>query len=216
MRSAERKASTLIEKGMLERCRDFDYNGKKVLASRLGWRINEEFVNLYFGRIFSSPSSIFSSDMLRPELQNMDIFADGMDNMVGAHRRAAEAYFNDGSIEGACPPLKALLYIMKDGHYEGKTLDDPEIREMFSTENIRKSEWYAERLMTRQQIEVNNLQNLLQTMQNASATDKSSALTEEINLVRSKLQTGKGHKLPKVIGRNDRRGSLYFVKPKRG
>ncbi len=200
MRSAERKASTLIEKGMLERCRDFDYNGKKVLASRLGWRINEEFVNLYFGRIFSSPSSIFSSDMLRPELQNMDIFADGMDNMVGAHRRAAEAYFNDGSIEGACPPLKALLYIMKDGHYEGKTLDDPEIREMFSTENIRKSEWYAERLMTRQQIEVNNLQNLLQTMQNASATDKSSALTEEINLVRSKLKQVKGISYLKSLG----------------
>ena len=89
---------------------------------------------------------------------------------------------------------------MKDGHYEGKTLDDPEIREMFSTENIRKSEWYAERLMTRQQIEVNNLQNLLQTMQNASATDKSSALTEEINLVRSKLKQVKGISYLKSLG----------------
>ena len=103
----------------------------------------EDFVIRYFGRIFSNPASIFTADMLRPELQDMDAFADGMDNMVGAHRRAAEMYFEDGSIEGACPPLKALLYIMRDGSYEGKTLDDPSLRQMFTRESILKSEWYA-------------------------------------------------------------------------
>lgn len=91
----------------------------------------------------------------------MDVFAEGMDNMVGAHRRAAEMYFNDGSIEGACPPLKALLHIMRDGSFEGKRLDSPEMRDMFTFGNIRKSEWYAERLIGRQQIEVNELQRKL-------------------------------------------------------
>lgn len=70
-------------------------------------------------------------------------------------------YFNDGSIEGACPPLKALLHIMRDGSFEGKRLDSPEMRDMFTFENIRKSEWYAERLIGRQQIEVNELQRKL-------------------------------------------------------
>ena len=106
--------------------------------------------------------------MLRPELQDMDAFADGMDNMVGAHRRAAETYFEDGSIEGACPPLKALLYIMRDGSYEGRTLDDPDLRAMFTRESILKSEWYAERLITRQQIELAALQN---TIRGLSAQD---------------------------------------------
>lgn len=158
MRPSERNAANLIKNGMLERCKDMEYNGKKVLSSRLGWRINEEFVINFFGRVFSNPASIFTADMLRPELQGMDVFAEGMDNMVGAHRRAAEMYFNDGSIEGACPPLKALLHIMRDGSFEGKTLDSPEIRDMFTFENLRNSEWYAERLIGRQQIEVNELQ----------------------------------------------------------
>jgi len=193
MSKDEINASNLIAGGMLERCKDFEHNGQKVLASRLGWRITEEFVIMYFGRVFSSPASIFTADMLRPELQDMDMFADGMDNIVGAHRRAAEAYFADGSIEGACPPLKALLHIMRDGRYEGKTLDDPSIRDMFAMENIRKSDWYAERLITRQQIATNSLQNVLQSLQAEAAEDpKNEVLNEEINAVKSKLKFVKG------------------------
>lgn len=186
MRSSERNPKYLIEKGMLERCKDFEYNGKKVLASRLGWRINEDFAIMFFGRIFSSPASIFTADMLRPELQDMDTFVEGMDNMVGAHKRAAEAYFEDGSIEGACPPLKALLYIMKDGNYQGKTLEDPEIRNLFNSETIKNSEWYYERLLTRQQIETNTLQNVINSLQKRAETDKS--INDELNNVRATLK----------------------------
>lgn len=165
MRSRERNINYLIERGMLERCKDFEFNGKAVLASRLGWRITKEFVIAYFGRVFSSPASIFTEDMLKPEMQDMNIFADSMDNMVGAHKRAAEAYFADGSIDGACPPLKALLYIMRDGNYEGKTLADESIRKLFEREEILKSEWYVERLMARQQVDVNSLQRMISQVQ---------------------------------------------------
>ena len=190
MRSYELDVQNLIKQGMLERCKDFEYDGKKVLASRLGWRITEEFVIRYFGRVFSNPASIFTADMLRPELQDMASFAEGMDNMVGAHRRAAEMYFEDGSIEGACPPLKALLYIMRDGSYEGKTLDDPKIREMFTRESILKSEWYAERLITRQQIELNALQNTIRRLsqQEPKNGDTAAKLAE----LQARLKTVKG------------------------
>ena len=124
--------------------------------------------------------------MLRPELQDMDTFVEGMDNMVGAHKRAAEAYFEDGSIEGACPPLKALLYIMKDGNYQGKTLEDPEIRNLFNSETIKNSEWYYERLLTRQQIETNTLQNVINSLQKRAETDKS--INDELNNVRATLK----------------------------
>ncbi len=190
MRPSELDVQNLIKVGMLERCKDFEYGGKKVLASRLGWRITEDFVIRYFGRIFSNPASIFTADMLRPELQDMDAFADGMDNMVGAHRRAAEMYFEDGSIEGACPPLKALLYIMRDGSYEGKTLDDPSLRQMFTRESILKSEWYAERLMNRQQIEINLLQSAIRRL--SSSENKDAATAAKIAELQAKLKTVKG------------------------
>ena len=190
MRSYELDVKNLIKQGMLERCKDFEHAGKKVLASRLGWRITEDFVIRYFGRIFSNPASIFTADMLRPELQDMDAFADGMDNMVGAHRRAAETYFEDGSIEGACPPLKALLYIMRDGSYKGRTLDDPDLRAMFTRESILKSEWYAERLITRQQIELAALQN---TIRGLSAQDaKTEDAAAKVSELQSRLKTVKG------------------------
>lgn len=190
MRPNELDVQNLIKAGMLERCKDFEYGGKKVLASRLGWRITEDFVIRYFGRIFSNPASIFTADMLRPELQDMDAFAEGMDNMVGAHRRAAEMYFEDGSIEGACPPLKALLYIMRDGSYEGKTLDDPSLRQMFTRESILKSEWYAERLMNRQQIEINLLQSAIRRL--SSSENKDAATAAKIAELQAKLKTVKG------------------------
>ncbi len=190
MSAEEISPENLIKQGMLERCEDFEHNGKKVLASRLGWRITEEFVTRYFARIFSSPASLFTPDMLRPELQDLDVFADGMDNMTGAHKRAAEAYFYDGSIEGACPPLKALLHIMRDGNYQGKTLSDPSIREMFTRESILASDWYAERLMTRQQIEMKALAGILQSLQESE--NKSEELTARIAELKAKLKSVKG------------------------
>ena len=36
-----------------------------------------------------------------------------------AQRRVALNYFEDGSVESACPPLKALLHIMAHGEFEG-------------------------------------------------------------------------------------------------
>ena len=55
MSHAERDAKELIAKGCLERIEDFEYEGRKVEASRLGYRINGEFVRNYFGRVFLHP-----------------------------------------------------------------------------------------------------------------------------------------------------------------
>ena len=47
----------------------------------------------YFGRVFNHPHVVFTEEMLRPELQDMEIFVDGMDNIVGTHKRVAAALF---------------------------------------------------------------------------------------------------------------------------
>jgi hypothetical protein len=88
--------------------------------------------------------------MLRPELQDMDVFADGMDNIVAAQKNVAQIYLADGSIHRACPPLKALLEIMARGATDGKTIEHPEVRNLFQREYLLSSDWYHDRLKARQ------------------------------------------------------------------
>jgi len=154
MAVAERSPAYLKENGFLEKCEDFEYEGKTVLASRLGYRINEHFVRTFFGIVFDNPNDVFTPDMLRPETQGLESFVDGIDNIVTTQKLIAEAYFADNSVELACPPLKALLYIMRDGVFEGKTIDDPAIRSLFTSEELIKSDWYRERLAAQKSLDV--------------------------------------------------------------
>ena len=155
MTSEERDPKFLIANRFLDRCADFDHGGKKVLASRLGWRINARFVHAFFGRVFNHPHAVFTEAMLKPELQDKDIFADGLDNVVATQKRVAKMYFDDHSIAQACPPLKALLHIMLHDQFEGKSLDDAGIRDLFTRENLLASSWYAARLNAKQKIDLN-------------------------------------------------------------
>lgn len=142
----EREPSYLIANGYLEKLGDFTYEGKTIEASRLGYRITTSFVTTFFGRIFSAADTVFSDDMLRPELQSMEDFIDGLDNIIETQRRVALNYFEDGSVDFAIPPLKALLHIMAYGQFEGKTLKDPSIRQLFTREATMTADWYQARL----------------------------------------------------------------------
>ena len=146
----ERDPHWLIERGFLEKIEDFEYEGRTVQASRLGYRITDRFVHGFMGKIFDTPRAVFPEAMLRPEKQDMAVFVDGVENIVEAQQRVAQRYFEDGSIDEACPPLKALLHIMAYGNYEGKDAHHPEIRAMFDREAMLASEWYAARLRTKQ------------------------------------------------------------------
>jgi phosphoenolpyruvate carboxykinase (diphosphate) len=148
MTPQERDPQFLIRNGYLEKCEDFEHDGQKVLTSRLGYRITRRFVKTYFGRVFNHPHVVFTEEMLRPEKQSVEIVVDGMNNIVETQRRVAEHYFNDGSVELACPPLRALLHIMKSGYYDGKALHNPVIRDMFTRESLLSSEWYKTRQQT--------------------------------------------------------------------
>jgi hypothetical protein len=150
----ERDPKRLIEAGHLEKLEDYEFAGKQVLASRLGYRITAKFVHNFFGRLFDNPTAVFTEEILKPEVQDPAVFADGVDNIVQAQQRVAEAYFADDSIADACPPLKALLHIMAHGHYEGKDANHPGIRALFTRDALLASDWYRERLATKQQRDV--------------------------------------------------------------
>jgi hypothetical protein len=154
MSVAERDPQYLISEGNLERCTDFEYNGRTIRASRLGYRITMRFVLAFFGQMFNHPAALFTEEMLRPELQDRQIFVDGLDNIISTQKRVAQLYFNDGSIDLACPPLRALLHIMLQDEFEGRGLDDPEIRTLFTRQSMLASEWYAERIKAKQKADL--------------------------------------------------------------
>ncbi len=142
----ERDPKFLIENGFLEKLEDFERDGKTIHASRLGYRITSAFVSTFFGRVFSAPDTVFTEEMLKPETQSEEDFIDGITNICETQKRIAENYFKDGSVEAACPPLKALLHIMTEGSYQGKTITDAAIRDLFTRESLLSSDWYAARL----------------------------------------------------------------------
>ncbi len=147
----QRQPDYLIENGYLEKLHDFAHDGKVVHASRLGYRITEKFVHTFFGKVFDNPVIVFDEPMLKPETQDMAAYIDGINNISEAHQKVAKAYFEDDSIKDACPPLQALLHIMAYGEYEGKTIDDASIREMFTRDYLMQSDWYQQRLRIKQE-----------------------------------------------------------------
>jgi len=148
--SAYRDPARLIAEGLLEAVTDFEWQGRTIAASRLGYRITPRFVHRFFGRVFDSPGLVFDEAILRPETQDMAAFVDGMDNIVEAQQRMARQYLEDGSIEEACPPLQVLLTIMAEGQWEGKDVHDPQVRALFTREAILESDWYRHRLTAQQ------------------------------------------------------------------
>jgi hypothetical protein len=151
MSPQERDARNLIAEGALEKLDDFEHEGTVVAASRLGYRITETFATEYFGRIFLHPHMVLTPQMLRPELQDVAIFAQSVATIVTTHERVARSYFDDGTISLAIPPLRALLEIMAHGvTTQGWGLDSPEFREMFTRESVLASDWYAARLDAKQ------------------------------------------------------------------
>jgi hypothetical protein len=147
----ERDARNLIAEGALERLEDFEHEGRRVAASRLGYRMTEKMATKYFGRIFLHPDVVFTPEMLRPELQDGGVFAESIATIAATHERVARAYFKDGTVDLAVPPLRALLEIMADGTAsQGWDLGSPEFRAQFTREAVLASDWYAQRLDAKQ------------------------------------------------------------------
>jgi hypothetical protein len=142
MRVEERDPQFLIDNGYLEKLDDFELNGRKVLASRLGYRITALFADRFLGRIFETPDAVFTEEMLRPEKQDLEAFAGR-----GRHCRVAAArrlnYFEDGSVEARLPAAaKRLLHIMaRTASMRARAWRIPKcIRGLFTREALLASE----------------------------------------------------------------------------
>lgn len=178
----DRDPKKLIANGSLEKLEDFEYNGQKVLASRLGYRITKTFSFRCLNRLFDEPDAVFNEKMLKPELQGMEDYVDGIFNIIEAQQKVALRYFEDGSVDFAIPPLKILLHIMAYGHYEGKEISDPELRKCFDRDVVINSDYYKDRLKLKQQKEVAFYSEQISYLQNFIANSDNKLIVEELNL----------------------------------
>ncbi|HZH72749.1 MAG TPA: hypothetical protein VFD91_09680 [Mariniphaga sp.] len=184
----DRDANKLIENNCLEKIEDFEYNGEKIPASRLGYRINKNFAFRCMNKLFDEPLEVFNDQMLKPELQDMEAFVDGIKNITEAQQKVALRYFEEGSVEGAIPPLKILLHIMAYGHYNGKELNDPELRREFNREYILRSEWYNQRLQLKQKKDSEFLNRQIQYLKDFMADENNKELIQEMN-IKARIET---------------------------
>ncbi len=182
MTPEDRDPKNLIANGSLEKLEDFEYEGQKVLASRLGYRITRKFDLLCLNRIFDEPTAVFSERMLKPELQGMEDYVDGINNIIEAQQKVALNYFEDGSVTSAIPPLKILLHIMAYGEYEGKNISDPELRKYFDRAYVLNSDWYKERLKLKQQKDIQFYKSQMDYLESFIAEPNNSLLVTEMNI----------------------------------
>ena len=193
MTEAERDARALIAGGYLERLEDMEIGGRTVQASRLGYRMNQAFANSFFGRIFLHPDVVFTEEMLRPELQDEEVFADSVDVIVTTHRVVAQHYVDDGSIRWAVPPLRALLEIMHSGRSEqGWTLASPQFRALFERENILASDWYAARIDAKVERDRKQAEASIRSLTRFTTTPGNEGVTERLD-VGARLEAARAH-----------------------
>jgi phosphoenolpyruvate carboxykinase (diphosphate) len=197
MGPSERDPKNMIKEGSLERVEDFQAGGESIPASRLGYRITRKFVRRYLARVFDNPAKVFTDEILKPELQDPDSFADGILYIAEAQKRVALLYMEDGGYEMACPPVRAALSIMAYGEYEGKTLDDPELRKLFDRETLLASDWYRQRLAAKKHRDIQHWQSVVdhvtdyiakadeESIESLGLTDRLMFAQEQLKLVRS-------------------------------
>ena len=209
LREDERDPEQMIKNNYLEKLEDFDHNGTTVKQSRLGYRITDRFISAFLGKIFDKPAVVFGENILKPETQGMDDYIDGINNISEAQQQVAQRYLDDGSIEDACPPLKALLYIMATGEYKGMTEHHPEIRALFDRDAMLESTWYKKRLETKQQRDIDLWTMHCQNLENFSKLDGHEDIAESLD-IQGRLDRAKArlNKVSQASYLNDLEGTI--------
>ena len=183
MTAEERDPRYLISDSLLERLDDYEDQNGLVLASRLGYRINAAFVRRFLARVFDNPLKVFDDQVLRPESQDADAFADGVRYITEAHAMTARLYFDDGSADAVCPPVKALLSIMAFGEHDGLLAGSPEFRRMFTREAVLSSDWYHDRLEAARSQAVRRCERILDHVATTRSSDKTGEISARLGLL---------------------------------
>ncbi len=139
----------------------------------------------------------------------MAAFVDGLNNITEAQQKVALQAFEDGSIEDACPPLRALFSIMAYGTWEGKDAHDADVRRMFSLQSLLDSDWYQQRLFAKQKGDERLWQRFAESMDQwlATAASAGEATQQEMRRRRA-FVSGQLQRVSSTSHLDDLRGTL--------
>lgn len=106
----------------------------------------------FFGRVFLTSDKTWSKEEIHPWEQNKDLYVQGKETLARYKKKIALEYFNDGSIDVASEPLRAVLHMMVYDEYRFTppgaaepvvwTRESPEYRALFTGEAMLKSAEY--------------------------------------------------------------------------
>ncbi|GIQ80348.1 hypothetical protein KIPB_001128 [Kipferlia bialata] len=182
MSEKERRPEFLIDHGYLEKIEDFEHEGKLVKASRLGYRMTRKMVSVFFSRVFANTDGLFPESALRPEKQSMDEFIAGLEHVIECQETVASQLLESGAVFDAIEPLKAIIYCVATGSYNGKTIDHPEIRKLFTRDYVMASAWYHEMLVAKQRFDATRLQDGMSYLSSFMAGSGCGATCQRLNL----------------------------------
>ena len=94
----------------------------------------------------------------------------------------ARLYFEDGSADAVCPPVKALLSIMAFGEHDGLLAGSPEFRRMFTREAVLSSDWYHARLEAARSQAVRRCERILNHVAATRSSDKTGEISARLGL----------------------------------
>ncbi|GIQ83967.1 hypothetical protein KIPB_005373, partial [Kipferlia bialata] len=193
MTDEERQPQFLIDHGYLEKVDDFEHEGKLVKASRLGYRMTKKMVSVFFSRIFANVDGLFPEEALRPEQQSMDEFIAGVEHVLECQETVSQQLIDSNAVVDAIEPLKAIIYCVATGSYNGMKMDHPEIRKLFDRDTVLASPWYHEMLINKQCFDAAKLKSGMQYLSafmkgpHASETSERLHLQDRLNTVNKRL-----------------------------
>ena len=107
----------------------------------------------------SPPHTVFTEAMLRPEPQDLDVFADGSTISSSTQQpRRANVFRRRQHRAGLPAATRAAPHHARMASGRGKDLGDSEFRELFARENLLASDWYAARLAAKQSYDIEHYQ----------------------------------------------------------
>jgi phosphoenolpyruvate carboxykinase (diphosphate) len=183
MSAEERTPGFLRKHGYLEKCEDFEFEGRLVLASRLGYRITAKFGRVFLGRLFTHPHSIFTEEMLQP----------GEAGSVRSSRTAwtTSAPPTEGRAELLCRRHHRARLPAAQGapgdHGHGRDAGRPRARGArgpgaLHREHLLSSGWYAARLDAKQRGDVALWRRHVGTLEGFSANPANSEVVGRLDL----------------------------------
>lgn len=155
----ELQKQRLLDLGYIDLEPDVEHNGE-ISKGGSYYYFTKLGMLEFFGRVFLTSDSTWSNDQIKPWEQNSELYVEGKKTLNRFKKEIALKYFNDGSIELASQPLKAILHMMAFDKYEFTpppandddtsrivekvvwTRESPEYRALFTSEAIFNSAEY--------------------------------------------------------------------------